>query len=63
MSPRLHAQLVREPYLASDPEARTIFYRDGKARPVGARITNLEYAATLRSIGKDGADAFYRYLP
>jgi gamma-glutamyltranspeptidase/glutathione hydrolase len=60
LSPRLHAQLEREPYLPSDPEARAIFYQDGKARPVGARIVNPQYAATLRTIGKEGAEAFYR---
>jgi gamma-glutamyltranspeptidase / glutathione hydrolase len=60
LSPRLHAQLEREPYLPSDREARAIFYQDGKARPVGARIVNPQYAATLRTIGKEGAEAFYR---
>jgi gamma-glutamyltranspeptidase/glutathione hydrolase len=60
MSPRLHAQLEREQYLRSDPEARAIFYQNGKAKPVGVRIVNARYAATLRLIEKDGADAFYR---
>jgi gamma-glutamyltranspeptidase / glutathione hydrolase len=60
LSPRLHAQLERDPYLRADPEARQIFYRDGKAKPVGERIVNPRYAATLRSIGKDGAGAFYQ---
>jgi gamma-glutamyltranspeptidase/glutathione hydrolase len=60
MSPRLHAQLEREQHLRYDPQAREIFYQGGKAKPVGARIVNPQYAATLRLIGKDGADAFYR---
>jgi gamma-glutamyltranspeptidase/glutathione hydrolase len=60
MSPRLHAQLEREQHLRSDPEAREIFYQGGKAKPVGARVANPRYAATLRSIGRNGADAFYR---
>jgi gamma-glutamyltranspeptidase/glutathione hydrolase len=60
MSSRLHAQLEREPFLRSDPMAREIFYEGAKARPIGARIVNPQYAATLRLIGKDGADAFYR---
>jgi gamma-glutamyltranspeptidase/glutathione hydrolase len=60
LSPRLHAQLERDPYLRADLEARQIFYRDGKAKPVGERIVNPRYAATLRSIGKQGADAFYQ---
>jgi len=60
LSPRLRAQLEREPYLASDAEARAIFYRDGKAKPVGQRIVNRAYAETLRLIAAGGADAFYR---
>jgi len=60
LSPRLHAQLERDPYLRADPEARRIFYRDGEAKAVGERIVNARYAATLRSIGKDGAGAFYQ---
>ncbi|HEY7238019.1 MAG TPA: gamma-glutamyltransferase [Burkholderiales bacterium] len=60
LSPRLHAQLEREQYLPSDPESGSVFYQGGKARPVGARIVNPQYAATLRAIAKDGANAFYR---
>ena len=60
LSPRLRAQLEREPFLPNDPAARSIFYEDGKAKPVGARIVNAQYAATLRTIGKGGAEAFYR---
>src|SRR5262245_53618660 len=60
LSPRLHAQLERDPYLRADSEARQVFYRDGKAKPVGERILNPRYAATLRSIAKDGAEAFYK---
>jgi len=60
LSPRLHAQLERDPFLPSDPAARRIFYEDGKAKPVGARIVNPQYAATLRAISTEGVDAFYR---
>ena len=61
MSPLLHEQLERDRFLRQDPAARKVFYSpDGKAKPVGARITNPEYGATLRSIGLQGADAFYR---
>lgn len=61
VSPRLHAQLERERFLRKDPAARTIFYReDGKAKAIGARIVNPEYAATLRVVAERGADAFYR---
>jgi gamma-glutamyltranspeptidase/glutathione hydrolase len=60
LSPRLHAQLEREAFLPKDAAARSIFYEDGKAKPVGARIVNAQYAATLRTIAKEGVDAFYR---
>ena len=60
LSPRLHAQLSRETYLARDPEARALFYQDGQAKPAGARIVNLAYAGTLKRIRDGGADAFYR---
>ena len=60
LSPRLQAQLERETFLPKDAEARGIYYEGGKAKPVGARIVNAQYAATLRTIARDGADAFYR---
>jgi gamma-glutamyltranspeptidase/glutathione hydrolase len=60
LSPRLHALLERETYLASDPEARRIFYPDGKAKAAGARIVNPDYASTLRRVAEQGVDAFYR---
>jgi gamma-glutamyltranspeptidase/glutathione hydrolase len=60
LSPRLHAQLEREQSLRSDAEARRLFYLNGNAKAVGARIVNPQYAATLRLIGRDGADALYR---
>jgi gamma-glutamyltranspeptidase/glutathione hydrolase len=61
MSPRLNAQLERERFLRADPFARRVYYGpDGKAKPVGARVSNPEYGETLRIIGMHGADAFYR---
>ena len=60
LSARLHAQLTRETHLAADPEARAIFYQDGKAKPAGARILNPEYGRTLRMIGTQGAEVFYK---
>ena len=60
LSPRLHAQLERDPFLPKDAAAQSLFYEHGKARPVGARIANPQYAATLRAIATNGADAFYR---
>jgi len=61
MSPRLHRLLDRERDLDADPLARQLFYTaDDRARPVGERIVNAEYAATLRAIAAGGADVFYR---
>jgi gamma-glutamyltranspeptidase/glutathione hydrolase len=60
LSPRLQAQLERDPFLPNDAAARSIFYEDGKAKPTGTRIVNAQYAATLRTIAKDGVDAFYQ---
>jgi gamma-glutamyltranspeptidase / glutathione hydrolase len=61
MSPRLHGQLERDPFLREDPQARTIFYdAAGRPKPVGARIVNPQYAATLRTLSLEGVEAFYR---
>ncbi len=60
MSPRLHRLLDRERALRADPTARQLFYTPTDlARPVGERIVNADYAATLRGIAAGGADAFY----
>ena len=37
-----------------------IYLPDGKVPKAGDRFVNKDYAATLRTIAKDGADAFYR---
>ncbi len=50
---RLARQLGHETLLGRDPAARKLFYR-------GRRIVNPAYAATLRTLAKLGADAFYR---
>jgi gamma-glutamyltranspeptidase/glutathione hydrolase len=52
LSPKLHAALERERFLRSE-----IFY-DQDRRPRG-RITNREYAETLRAIARGGARVFY----
>jgi len=60
MTPRLHAALGRERFLRDDPAARRLYYgEDGRPKPVGARIVNPEYGATLRAIAFGGAEAFY----
>lgn len=62
ISPRLHALLAKDPYLAhSSAAARAYFYEpDGSAKPAGARLIDPPLAAVLRRIAEDGPDAFYR---
>ena len=61
MSPRLHGLLTRFPKLADDGAARALYFgADGKPKPVGSRILNRAFAASLRLIAGKGADAFYR---
>lgn len=60
LSPRLHASLGRERFLQQDPAARRLFFNAaGKPKAIGARITNAEYAKTLRAIAQGGARQFY----
>lgn len=69
LSPRLHTLLARDPLLRGDATAADYFYEiDASshpaarrpARPVGAVLRNPAYAATLRTIAREGADALYR---
>jgi gamma-glutamyltranspeptidase/glutathione hydrolase len=50
---RLSRLLQREQILRDDPAARATFY-------AGPRVVNRDYAATLRMLREQGADAFYR---
>ncbi|MBI1943546.1 MAG: gamma-glutamyltransferase family protein [Betaproteobacteria bacterium] len=60
MSARLHRLLEGEAVLRDVPAARGLYYDEqGKTRPLGARVVNREYAATLRAIAASGAGAFY----
>ncbi|MGH8704070.1 MAG: gamma-glutamyltransferase family protein, partial [Burkholderiales bacterium] len=60
MSPRLHRLLAGESHLRNDSAARRLYYGDDdQPRPIGSRIVNSEYAATLRAIAASGAQAFY----
>jgi gamma-glutamyltranspeptidase len=45
---------------AKYPEAAKIYLPGGKVPKAGDRFFNKDYAETLRTIAKDGADAFYR---
>jgi gamma-glutamyltranspeptidase / glutathione hydrolase len=56
----LHGWLVRfEPLWKDFPEARALYYVDGKLPALGTRIRNPAYAAFLRDFAKRGAAAFY----
>jgi gamma-glutamyltranspeptidase / glutathione hydrolase len=61
ISPRLHAQLAADRYLANNAPARALYYApDGTALAAGTMIVNLALAATLSDIADQGADAFYQ---
>ena len=61
MSPRLHAVLERERFLQKNASARKLYYgADSRAKPVGTRLVNAAYGATLRTLALEGVDAFYR---
>jgi gamma-glutamyltranspeptidase/glutathione hydrolase len=60
VSPRLQMLAAGDAYL-TQPRARDYFRgADGAPLGVGAILRNPAYAATLRSIAAEGADAFYR---
>ncbi len=60
VTPVLHNWMTRFESLWKDfPEARAIYYVDGKPAPVGTRIRNPAYAALLRDVAARGPDAFY----
>lgn len=60
MTPRLHALLKLEGPDRFAAAARAIYFTpEGLPIPVGERLRNEAYAATLEAIGKDGARAFY----
>ena len=60
VSPRLAGLVAEEgERLQTFPETAAYFFPDGAAIEAGSRLTNPDYAATLRSIASEGADAFY----
>src|SRR6266704_4770765 len=61
ISPRLHALVAADLFLSQDRNARRYFYLpDGAAKPAGALLKNPEFAAVLKRVAAEGADAFYR---
>ena len=60
VSPRLHALLDGFKRFARGDDFRRHYYdAAGEPWPVGYRLKNPEYAATLRTLAKDGAGAMY----
>lgn len=60
VSPRLHALLDGFARFARVPEFREHYYDEhGAARPVGYRLVNEPYAATLRTLAANGAEPLY----
>jgi gamma-glutamyltranspeptidase/glutathione hydrolase len=61
ISPRLHHLLEVDGFLRDDPTAKAMYYRsDGTPLPVGTRLVNASFAATLRKLAAQGPQSFYR---
>ncbi len=60
VSERLHTLIANDKYLKAFPNTAAYFHdASGAALPVGHKLVNKPFAATLREIAKKGADAFY----
>ncbi len=60
VSPRLAALVERDPLLKYDPAAWAYFFDpQGRPHPAGTLLRNPAYAATLRTLAREGASAFY----
>jgi gamma-glutamyltranspeptidase/glutathione hydrolase len=61
ISPRLHHLLEVDGFLRDDPAAKALYYGSaGTPLPVGTRLVNASFAATLRKLAEHGPQAFYR---
>ncbi len=57
----LHSRLNRLARVWGEfPAAQKLYWRDGKPAPIGTLIKNPDMANTLRTLAKEGADAFYK---
>ena len=59
VSERLHRQLAGEQVQWNEAARAYFFGPDGKPWPIGTRLKNPQFAATLRALADKGADAFY----
>jgi gamma-glutamyltranspeptidase/glutathione hydrolase len=61
VSPRLHTLIEADTYLKTQDRARSYFFNaDGSPLAVGQTLKNPAFAATLKRIAAEGADAFYK---
>jgi gamma-glutamyltranspeptidase/glutathione hydrolase len=61
VSPRLATLIAADTSLAASPSARAYFHdADGRPLRAGTTLRNPAYAATLRTLAREGSDAFYR---
>jgi gamma-glutamyltranspeptidase/glutathione hydrolase len=60
VSPRLHMLIGADKYLTQDRARAYLFNADGAPLAVGQRVTNAAFAATLKRIAAEGADALYK---
>jgi len=60
MYPRLNAGIAfKREQISKSAEGASIWFRDGKALPVGERVLQPQLARTLETIAKEGFSAFY----
>ncbi|WP_237154774.1 gamma-glutamyltransferase family protein [Oryzibacter oryziterrae] len=59
VAPRVHRDWAIEETFLTDPSARRIFLKDGRAPAIGSVHRQPELAGTLRKIAVHGRDAFY----
>lgn len=60
VSERLHALIRDDRFLKDQPSTRAYFFTEaGDPLPVGHLLRNPDYAAVLRAVAEQGADAFY----
>jgi gamma-glutamyltranspeptidase/glutathione hydrolase len=60
VSPRLAGLLAQERFLATDLQARTVFFEpDGQPKAAGSLLRHPALAETLRRLAAQGPDAFY----
>jgi gamma-glutamyltranspeptidase/glutathione hydrolase len=60
VSPRLHSAIAGDKYLVQERTRAYFHSRDGTPLAAGSTLTNPAFAATLKRIAAEGADALYK---